>query len=49
VSRDEGGGLVWTAEDADGGVASFDVEPNTTLPLRLLVTIASYLPVEWML
>ncbi|WP_413719028.1 phospholipase D family protein [Silicimonas sp. MF1-12-2] len=49
VSRDEVGGLLWTAEDADGGVASFDVEPNTTVPLRLLVTIASYLPVEWML
>lgn len=49
VTRDEGGGTLWTAGNADGSAVTYDVEPNTTLPLRLFVAIASVLPVQWML
>ncbi len=49
VTRDAGGGTLWTAEDGSGGVVTFEAEPNTTLPLRLLVAFVGLLPVEWML
>jgi putative cardiolipin synthase len=49
VTRGSDGGTLWTARDGSGGELTFDAEPNTTLPLRLLVGFVGLLPVEWML
>ncbi|MGO4854219.1 phospholipase D family protein [Phaeovulum sp. W22_SRMD_FR3] len=49
VSADEDGHLLWTATDPAGHVSTSAVDPNTTLPLRLLVKLIGLLPVEWLL
>ena len=49
VTNGPGGGLVWTSEAPDRAVLTSTVEPNTTRPLRLLVTVIGWLPVEWLL
>ncbi len=49
VTRDPGGGLLWTTEGSDGATITSTVEPNTTMPLRAIVTIIGWLPVEWLL
>ena len=49
VSLDADQRMIWTGQDRDGQVAVFDVEPNTTLPLRLLVGFIGLLPVQWLL
>ena len=49
VTRSEGGGLLWTSQDADGTDVTSTVEPNTTAPLRAIVTVIGWLPVEWLL
>ncbi len=49
VTRSEEGGLLWTSRDADGAEVTSTVEPNTTAPLRGIVTVVGWLPVEWLL
>lgn len=49
VTRDTAGGLVWTTIGPDGAAITSTVEPNTTLPLRILVQVIGWLPVEWLL
>ncbi len=49
VTRSEGGGLLWTSQHADGTEVTSTVEPNTTAPLRAIVTVIGWLPVEWLL
>ncbi len=49
VMRADNGGLVWTTTGPDGEKIVSTVEPNTTLPLRALVRVISWLPVEWLL
>ena len=49
VTRSEGGGLVWTSRNADGAEVTSTVEPNTTAPVRAIVTVIGWLPVEWLL
>ena len=49
VTRSEGGGLLWTSQDADGTDVTSTVEPNNTAPLRAIVTVIGWLPVEWLL
>lgn len=49
VTRDPAGQLVWTTTDGDNEELRATTEPNTTLPLRLIVGLIGLLPVEWML
>ena len=49
VSLDAQQDLVWTAQDRDGTEVRFDVEPNTTLPLRILIKALGLLPIQWLL
>ncbi len=49
VSLEEGQKLVWTAQDRDGDEQRFEIEPNTTLPLRLLIKLLGTLPIQWLL
>ena len=49
VSLDGAGRLIWTLEGPDGQATVFDTEPNTTLPLRLVASLMSYLPIQWLL
>jgi putative cardiolipin synthase len=49
VRRDGEGHLVWDRTDPDGSVTTLTVEPNSSLPLRTMVTVLGWLPVEWML
>lgn len=49
VTRDPGGGLLWTTEGADGTPVTSTTEPDTTMPLRILVRVFGWLPIEWLL
>lgn len=49
VTRGPGGGLQWTTEGADGQSLTTTTEPDTTMPLRILVRVIGWLPVEWLL
>lgn len=49
VSLNDKGAMVWTTQNRDGDIVVYDYEPNTTLPLRLLVRFISILPVQWLL
>ncbi len=49
VSLDDKQALVWTAQDHGGKEVIYTVEPNTTLPLRLLINILGRLPIQWLL
>lgn len=49
VSAAPDGSLRWTATDKQGNPLTYEVEPNTTLPLRALVTFIGWLPVEWLM
>ncbi|MCB2110071.1 MAG: phospholipase D family protein [Defluviimonas sp.] len=49
VTRGAGGGLVWTTTDTNGETLASTVEPDATLPLRVLVRVIGWLPVEWLL
>ncbi len=42
-------GVIWTGQDATGAATVFQVEPNTTLPLRLIVAAVRVLPLQWLL
>lgn len=44
-----GQGLLWTGRDHSGQVTVFDIEPNTTLPLRFLISAIGLLPIQWLL
>lgn len=41
--------LVWSGQDREGQAQVFKVEPNTTLPLRILIKILGLLPIQWLL
>jgi cardiolipin synthase C len=41
--------LIWTTQDRDGEDQMFELEPNTTLPLRLLIKFLGFLPIQWLL
>ena len=43
------GALVWAESDPAGEVEIHTVEPGTTMWSRALVTVAGWLPLEWML
>ncbi|MCA0273145.1 MAG: phospholipase D family protein [Proteobacteria bacterium] len=49
VTRGAEGGLLWSTEDADGKPVTATTEPNTTMPLRILIRVIGWLPVEWLL
>ncbi len=49
VEAAEDGGLLWQATGPDGAVTWYEDEPNTTLPLRLLVALVGVLPIQWLL
>lgn len=49
VGRADDGSLIWTSQNRDGTVTTYDSEPKTTLPLRLFVGFISVLPIQWML
>lgn len=49
VGRGADGGLTWTLARPGADPLVYDVEPNTSAPLRLLVRIIGLLPVEWLL
>ena len=49
VTRREDHGLLWTSRNDDGSEVISMVEPNTTAPLRAIVTVIGWLPVEWLL
>jgi cardiolipin synthase C len=42
-------GLVWTGQDRAGKQQRYEVEPNTTLPLRILIRFLGFLPIQWLL
>jgi cardiolipin synthase C len=42
-------GLIWTGQDAAGAATVFQVEPNTTLPLRLMIAAVGLLPLQWLM
>lgn len=42
-------GVIWTGQDAAGGPSVFQVEPNTTLPLRLMIAAVGLLPLQWLM
>lgn len=42
-------GVIWTGQDAAGLATVFQVEPNTTLPLRLMIAAVGLLPLQWLL
>ncbi|MCF8483892.1 MAG: phospholipase D family protein [Rhodobacteraceae bacterium] len=43
------GKMEWSALDQAGQPVRFDAEPNTSIPLRLLVGLIGLLPVQWLL
>lgn len=49
LSLDDDQGLLWTGQDSAGQVTVFDIEPNTTLPLRFLISAIGILPIQWLL
>lgn len=49
VRHDGKEGLVWDRTNPDGTVTTLTSEPNASLPLRIIVTVLGWLPVEWML
>lgn len=49
VSLDGNRNLVWTTQDREGEEQIYEVEPNTTLPLRLLIKFFGILPIQWLL
>lgn len=49
VRRDGGGGLVWDRTNPDGSVTTLTTEPNASVPLRIIVKVLGWLPIEWML
>jgi cardiolipin synthase C len=49
VSAGPKGGLLWTTSDHEGRVTEYTVDPNTTLPLRMLVKLIGLLPIQWLL
>lgn len=49
VTRGSGGGLRWATEGTDGAPLTATTEPDTTMPLRILVRVIGWLPVEWLL
>lgn len=42
-------GVIWTGQDALGAATVFQVEPNTTLPLRLMIAAVAWLPLQWLM
>ena len=42
-------GVIWTGQDAAGMATVFQVEPNTTLPLRLMIAAVGLLPLQWLM
>lgn len=42
-------GVIWTGQDAAGVATVFQVEPNTTLPLRLMIAAVGLLPLQWLM
>lgn len=42
-------GVIWTGQDASGAATVFQVEPNTTLPLRLMIAAVGLLPLQWLM
>jgi cardiolipin synthase C len=49
VTRASEGNLLWTTKDADSNPVTATTEPNATMPLRILIQIIGWLPVEWLL
>ena len=49
VSLDAHRNLIWTGKDSAGQVLTYDTEPNTTLPLRILIHALGLLPIQWLL
>jgi putative cardiolipin synthase len=49
VTKTADGAMAWTTEGAQGETLTSSVEPNSTLPLRLLVRAMGWLPIEWLL
>lgn len=42
-------GVIWTGQDAAGVATVFQVEPNTTLPLRMMIAAVGLLPLQWLM
>ncbi|WP_372840643.1 phospholipase D family protein [Phaeovulum sp.] len=49
VTKDSAGHMVWTTTDADETPTVFETEPNSTLPLRIMLWFIQLLPVQWLL
>jgi len=49
VTKDSEGHMYWTTNDPEGNAFVLDTEPNSTLPLRLMLWLIRLLPVQWLL
>lgn len=49
ASLDADGSIVWTDVAEDGSKQTYSVEPGTSILSRAMITVAGWLPVEWML
>ena len=49
VSPGDDQNLVWTTQGRNREEQIYAVEPNTTLPLRILIRFLGFLPIQWLL